>query len=59
MNWRLNFILIGIWVKTALIKDLSIKKKKIPNDKLVFLKIISNLIKSGMNIVGVDTPEKM
>ena len=31
----------------------------ISNDKLVFLKIISNVIKSGMNIVGVDTPEKM
>ena len=35
------------------------EQKKISNDKLVFLKIISNLIKSGMNIVGVDTPEKM
>ena len=34
-------------------------QKKIPNDKLVFLKVISNVIKSGMNIVGVDTPEKM
>ena len=34
-------------------------EKKIPNDKLVFLKVISNVIKSGMNIVGVDTPEKM
>ena len=34
-------------------------KKKISNDKLVFLKIISNLIKSGMSIVGVNTPEKM
>ena len=33
--------------------------KKITNDKLVFLKIISNTIKSGMNIVGVNTPEKM
>ena len=31
----------------------------ITNDKLVFLKVISNVIKSGMNIVGVDTPEKM
>ena len=28
-------------------------------DKLIFLKVISNVIKSGMNIVGVDTPEKM
>jgi arginyl-tRNA synthetase len=34
-------------------------KKKITNDKLVFLKIISNVIKSGMSIVGVNTPEKM
>ena len=34
-------------------------QKKIPNDKLVFLKVISNVIRSGMNIVGVDTPEKM
>ena len=34
-------------------------KKIIPNDKLVFLKVISNVIRSGMNIVGVDTPEKM
>jgi len=34
-------------------------QKKIPNDKLIFLKIISNVIRSGMNIVGVDTPEKM
>jgi arginyl-tRNA synthetase len=34
-------------------------KKKIPNDKLVFLKVISNVIRSGMNIVGVDTPDKM
>ena len=34
-------------------------KKKIPNDKLVFLKVISNVIQTGMNIVGVDTPEKM
>jgi len=35
------------------------KNKKISNDKLVFLKAISNVIKSGMTIVGVDTPEKM
>jgi arginyl-tRNA synthetase len=34
-------------------------QKKITNEKLVFLKIISNVIRSGMNIVGVDTPEKM
>ena len=35
------------------------EEKKIPNDKLVFLKVISNVIKSGMTIVGVNTPEKM
>ena len=34
-------------------------EKKIPNDKLIFLKVISNVIKSGMDIVGVDAPEKM
>ena len=34
-------------------------KQKITNDKLVFLKLISNVIRSGMNIVGVNTPEKM
>ena len=35
------------------------EQKKISNDKLVFLKVISNVIKSGMDIVGVDTPQKM
>ena len=35
------------------------KDKKILDSKLVFLKVISNVIKSGMNIVGVNTPEKM
>ena len=35
------------------------KDKKISDDKLVFLKIISNTIKLGMNILGVHTPEKM
>ena len=35
------------------------EEKKIPNDKLVFLKVISNVIKSGMTIVGVNTPKKM
>ena len=34
-------------------------QKEISPDKLVFLKVISNVIKSGMNIVGVDTPDKM
>ncbi len=34
-------------------------QKDISPDKLVFLKAISNVIKSGMDIVGVKTPEKM
>ena len=34
-------------------------QKKISDDKLVFLKAISNVIKSGMDIVGVSVPEKM
>ena len=35
------------------------EQKKISDDKLIFLKAISNVVKSGMDIVGVDTPEKM
>ena len=35
------------------------KDKIISDEKLVFLKVISNIIRSGMNIVGVNTPEKM
>ena len=35
------------------------EQKEITNDKLVFLKIISNVIKSGMDIIGVSVPEKM
>ncbi len=34
-------------------------QKKITDDKLIFLKVISNVVKSGMNIVGVSTPDKM
>ena len=34
-------------------------QKKITDDKLIFLKAISNIIKSGMDIVGVSVPEKM
>ena len=34
-------------------------KKKITDEKLVFLKLISNVIKTGMTIIGVETPEKM
>ena len=35
------------------------KDNNILDDKIVFLKAISNVIRSGMNIVGVSTPEKM
>ena len=35
------------------------EQKKISNEKLAFLKAISNVIKSGMDIVGVSVPEKM
>ena len=33
--------------------------KKISDEKLVFLKAISSVIKSGMKILNVETPEKM
>jgi len=35
------------------------KDRNITEDKLVLLKAISHVIKSGMKIVGVSTPEKM
>jgi len=35
------------------------KDNTIKDEKVIFLKIVSNVIKSGMNIIGVDTPEKM
>ena len=34
-------------------------EKKISDEKLIFLKAIANVIKSGMDIVGVASPEKM
>jgi len=34
-------------------------QKSISQDKLVFLKVIANVIKSGMDIVGVASPTKM
>ncbi len=33
--------------------------KKISDEKLVFLKAVSNVVKSGMKILNVETPEKM
>ena len=35
------------------------QQNKITDDKLIFLKVISNIVKSGMDIVGVSVPEKM
>ena len=35
------------------------KDKKVLDDKIILLKAISNVIKSGMDIVGVHSPEKM
>tara|TARA_B100000131_G_scaffold124814_1_gene121980 strand:- start:3849 stop:5579 length:1731 start_codon:yes stop_codon:yes gene_type:complete len=35
------------------------KNNSINNEKLVFLKLIANVISNGMNILGVETPEKM
>ena len=35
------------------------ENKQISDDKLIFLKVISNVIISGMKIIGVSTPEKM
>ena len=34
-------------------------QKTVSPDKLIFLKAISNVIKTGMDIVGVDTPNQM
>ena len=34
-------------------------EKQISDEKLIFLKAIANVIKSGMDIVGVTSPEKM
>ena len=35
------------------------KNNTIKDEKIIFLKIISNVIKNGMDIIGVETPEKM
>ncbi len=35
------------------------KENNITLDKVIFLKVISSVIKSGMKILGVNTPEKM
>ena len=41
------------------LKKRFIENDKITDDKIVFLKMVSIVIKSGMNILGVNTPEKM
>ncbi len=41
------------------VKKRFIENDKINDDKIVFLKMVSIVIKSGMNILGVNTPEKM
>ena len=41
------------------VKKRFIDNDSISDDKIVFLKLISVVIKSGMNILGVNTPEKM
>ena len=41
------------------VKKRFIDNGSISDDKIVFLKLISLVIKSGMNILGVNTPEKM
>lgn len=35
------------------------EQKNISDDKLIFLKSIANVVKTGMDIIGVETPEKM
>ena len=35
------------------------KNNKISDDKIAFLKVVSIVIKLGMNILGVKTPEQM
>ena len=41
--------------------DFNIKfvQDKISMEKIIFLKSVQIVIKNGMNIIGVDTPEKM
>ena len=34
-------------------------QKEISDDKIALLKVVSNIIRSGLSIVGVDAPEKM
>ena len=47
---------LGKYDKTKRFID---EKNNITDDKLIFLKSVALVIKNGMNILGVDTPEKM
>ena len=40
-------------------KKKSYRSLNLVDDKIAFLKVISIVIKLGMNILGVNTPEKM
>ena len=47
-------------IKAEILKEVIITgNDRISDDKIVFLKLVSIVIKSGMNILGVNTPEKM
>ena len=35
------------------------KDNKVSDEKIVLLKAVANVIKSGMDIIGVEAPEKM
>ena len=37
----------------------SYRSTSLLDEKIIFLKIVANVIKSGMSIIGVETPEKM
>ena len=36
-----------------------IENNEISDEKIIFLKVVSDVIKTGMKIVGVNTPKKM
>ena len=59
MIFHLYFTLTGTLSKENPDKRFINDKKKISDDKLIFLKAISNVIESGMNIIDVSLPEKM
>ena len=59
-NWRMPEVSALMGIRQLLsIESFINDRKKISDDKLVFLKIISNTIKKGMDILGVEVPEKM